>query len=133
MTIESKYKGVEFDTLKSERNIMALDKDSVKLGISILKKINKGASVVKYENFDRKTACVDIDKIYCVDEKYDDGYENVFTNIENMTPEQIEIWDQLKKEVPNTSFRDKLEEKDYPSSAQWIKEKDRNITCIGWF
>lgn len=112
---------------------MALDKDSVKLGISILKKINKGASVVRYENFDRKTAYVETNKIYCIDEKYDDGYENVFTNIENMTPEQIKIWDQLKEEVPNTSFRDKLEEKNYPSSAQWMNEKGRNITCIGWF
>lgn len=112
---------------------MALDKDSVKLGISILKKINKGASVVRYENFDRKAAYVETSKIYCIDEKYDDGYESVFTNIENMTPEQIKIWDQLKEEVPNTSFRDKLEEKDYPSSAQWMKEKGRNITRIGWF
>lgn len=112
---------------------MALDKDAVKSGISILKNINEGASVVKYENFDRKTAYVNTDKIFCLNEKYDGGYENVFTNIENMTPEQIKLWDQLKKEVPNTSFRDKLEEKDYPSSEQWIKEKDRNITCIGWF
>lgn len=112
---------------------MALDKDSVKLGISILKKINKGASVVRYENFDRKDAYVETSKIYCINEKYDDGYENVFTNIENMTPEQIKIWDQLKKEVPNTSFRDKLEYKNYPSSAQWMKEKDKDITCIGWF
>lgn len=112
---------------------MALDKDSVKLGISILKKINKGASVVRYENFDRKTAYVDTSKIYCIGEKYDYGYENVFTNIENMTPEQIKIWDQLKEEVPNTSFRNKLKEKDYSSSAEWMNEKDRNITCIGWF
>lgn len=112
---------------------MALDKESVKLGISILKKINEGASVVKYEDFDRKTAYVDTSTIYCIGEKYDNGYENVFTNIENMTPEQIKLWNQLKKEVPNTSFRDKLEEENYSSSAQWMKEKDRNITCIGWF
>lgn len=112
---------------------MALDKDSVKLGISILKRINKGANVVKYENFDRSTAYVDTSKIYCIDEKYDNGYENVFTNIENMTPEQNKLWDQLKEEVPNTSFRDKLKEKNYPSFAQWMKEKDKNITCIGWF
>lgn len=112
---------------------MALDKDAVKLGISILKKINKGASVVRYESFDHKTAYVDTNKIYCIGEKYDYGYENVFTNIENMTPAQIKIWDQFKEEVPNTSFRDKLEEKDYLSYAQWMKEKDKNITCIGWF
>ena len=56
---------------------MALNKDSVKLGISILKKINKGANVVKYENYDRKTSYVDTDKIFCVDKKYDNGYETV--------------------------------------------------------
>ena len=111
---------------------MALDKDSVKLGISILKKINKGANVVKYENYDRKTSYVDTDKIFCVDEKYDNGYENVITNIENMTDEQMELWEELKGKVPNSSFMDKLEEKHYPYK-QWMNEKDRNITRIGWF
>ena len=66
---------------------MALDKDSVKLGISILKKINKGATVVKHELYDRSKSYVDTDTIYCVDEKYDNGYENVFTNIESITEE----------------------------------------------
>lgn len=112
---------------------MALDKDSVKLGISILKKINKGANVVKYENYDRKTSYVDTDKIFCVDEKYDNGYENGITNIENMTDEQMELWEELKGKVPNSSFMDKLEEKHYPSYKQWMNEKDRNITRIGWF
>ena len=112
---------------------MALDKDSVKLGISILKKINKGANVVKYENYDRKTSYVDTDKIFCIDEMYDNGYENVITNIENMTDEQMELWEELKGKVPNSSFMDKLEEKHYPSSKQWMNEKDRNITRIGWF
>lgn len=112
---------------------MALDKDSVKLGISILKKINKGANVVKYEIYDRKTSFVDRDKIYCIDEKYDNGYENVFTNIENITPEQLELWKQLKDEVPNSSFINQLKEKDYPSHSLWLEEKDKNITCLGWF
>lgn len=112
---------------------MALDKDSVALGIRILKKINKGASVVKYENYDRKISYVDTDKIFCVDEKYDNGYENIITNIENMTDEQVELWEELKDEVPNSSFMNKLEEKDYPSYKQWMNEKDRNITRIGWF
>lgn len=112
---------------------MALNKSSVALGIRILKKINKGASVVKYENYDRKISYVDTDKIFCVDEKYDNGYENIITNIENMTDEQVELWEELKDEVPNSSFMDKLEEKDYPSYKQWMNEKDRNITRIGWF
>ena len=112
---------------------MALDKDSVKLGISILKQINKGVSYVKHENYDRSTAYVGTDKIFCVDAKYDDGYENVFTNIENMTSEQVKLWNQLKEQVPNSSFTNPLEEKDYPSFSEWEKNKNRNITCIGWF
>ena len=112
---------------------MALNKDSVKLGISILKKINKGANVVKYENYDRTISFVDTDKIYCVDEKYDNGYENVFTNIENITSEQLELWKKLKDEVPNSSFMDNVKEKDYPSHSLWLERKDKNITCLGWF
>lgn len=112
---------------------MALDKESVKLGISILKRINKGAYTVKYEIPDRSVSYVDTDKIYCIDEKYDYGYENVFTNIENMTEEQRKLWKLLKNEVPNSSFMSKLEEKDYCSYLQWGKEKDKDITCIGWF
>lgn len=112
---------------------MALDKDSVKLGISILKKINKGASVVKHEIYNRSVSYVDTNTIFCLDEKYDDGYENVFTNIENMTPEQKRLWEQLKNEISNTSFTDRLEEQNYPSSSQWAKEREKNITCIGWF
>lgn len=112
---------------------MALDKDSVKLGISILKQINKDAYTVKYEICDRSVSYVDTNKIFCVGEKYDYGYENVFTNIENMTEEQRELWKQLKKKVPNSSFISKLTEKDYRSYAQWREEKDKDITCIGWF
>lgn len=112
---------------------MALDKDSVKLGINILKRINKGANVIKYEMYDRSASYVDTDKIYCVDEKYDNGYEYIFTNIENMTNEQRSLWKQLKSEVPNSSFMDRLKEKDYPSFSQWEKEKGKNITSIGWF
>lgn len=110
---------------------MALNKESVKLGISILKQINKDAYIVKYERYDRSVSYVDTNKIFCVDEKYDDGYENVFTNIENMTDEQHKLWEQMKSEVPNSSFIKKLDEKDYRSFLQWVEEKD--ITCIGWF
>lgn len=112
---------------------MALDKDSVKLGINILKRINKGANVLKYEMYDRSASYIDTDKIFCIDEKYDNGYENVITNIENMTDEQIKLWEQYKDEVPNSSYMDKLEEKNYPSYSEWLKHKDKNITRIGWF
>lgn len=112
---------------------MALDKDSVKLGISILRQINKSAYTVKYEIADRSVSYVDTNKIFCVGEKYDYGYENVFTNVENMTNEQRKLWKQLKDKTPNSSFMNKLEEKDYRSYSQWREEKDKDITCIGWF
>lgn len=112
---------------------MALDKESVKLAISILKKINKFANVVKYERYDKSISYVDTNFIYCVGEMSDDGYENVITNIENMTSEQIRLWEELKDKVPNSSYMDKLEEKDFPSYSLWLNKKEENITRIGWF
>lgn len=112
---------------------MAINKDSIELGISILKQINRGAYVVRYEINDRSTSFVDTDKIFCIDEKADKGYECVFINIENMSEEQHKRWKQLKSEIPNSSFTSKLEEKDYPSYSQWLEVKEKNITCIGWF
>ena len=47
---------------------MAFDKDSVKLGISILRQINKSAYTVKYEIADRSFSYVDTNKIFCVGE-----------------------------------------------------------------
>lgn len=112
---------------------MALNKESVQLGISILRQINEGVNVVKYERYDRSISYVDTDKIFCIDEKSDYGYENVFTNIENMTDQQHKLWEQMKSEVPNSSFIKKLDEKDYHSFLQWLDKKNKNITCIGWF
>ena len=60
--------------------------------------------------------------------KYDYGYENVFTNVKNMTNEQRKLWKQLKDKIPNSSFMNKLEEKDYRSYSQWREEKDKDIT-----
>lgn len=98
---------------------MALSKDSVELSIHILKRINQEANVVRYEINDRTNSYSDTGKIFCVDEKTDKGYESIFTNIENMTEEQLKLWKRLKNEIPNSSFSNQL--------------KDKNITCIGWF
>lgn len=111
---------------------MALSEDSVKLAISILKQINKGASVVECEHETHLTSYTDTDKIFCVNEIYD-GYEDVFTNIENMSNDQLQLWDKLKEGVPHSSFINPLEENDYPSHSQWEKNRNKNITCIGWF
>ena len=45
-----------------------------------------------------------------------------------MTNEQRKLWKQLKDKIPNSSFMNKLEEKDYRSYSQWREEKDKDIT-----
>lgn len=47
-----------------------------------------------------------------------DGWENVFLNVKDITAEQLAIFERRKSEVPNSSFKQNLE---------------NNITCIGWF
>ena len=94
---------------------MALDQDSVKLGISILEKINKDAKVIKYRNYDKSISYVDTNIIYCVGEKSDCGYENVFTNIENMTNEQLQLWLKLVEKVPYKYYMAVIAEEDCTS------------------
>lgn len=110
---------------------MALDKESVKTGIQILKEIN-GGRTLKLEYYEKDEDDIfSTDYIYCVGEKYDGGYETVFTNVEDITPSQLKRWNELKSKVPNTSITDKVKEEDYPYF--WKKQKKTNLTCIGWF
>ncbi|MGL4805639.1 MAG: hypothetical protein ACRC26_04770 [Bacteroidales bacterium] len=115
---------------------MALNNESVKKAVSILKKINPGASVVKhkvYERYNRKTSYAETDKIYCLDEKSDCGYENVFMNIENISDQQRELFEEMKKEVPNSSFMRAIKECDCASWEEWKVKKHQDITTLGWF
>lgn len=110
---------------------MALSKESVKASIKILKKISS-ARTLKLEHYVKgEDDIFSTNYIYCIGEMSDGGFEEVFTNIEDITPDQMELWERLKDEVPNSSMTNKLEEDDYPYF--WKKEKKTNITRIGWF
>ena len=52
-----------------------------------------------------------------LDNPHNDGYEAVWTNIENPTQEQIDLFHARKQEVPNSS----------------IFDKKGDIVCFGWF
>lgn len=110
---------------------MALSKESVKAGIKILKKINSARTLKLKHYVKGEDDIFSLNYIYCIGEMSDGGFENVFTNVEDITPNQMELWEKLKGEVPNSSMTDKLEEDDYPYF--WKKEKKTNITRIGWF
>lgn len=111
---------------------MALDQDSVRLGISILEEINKNATVLRYRSYDKSISYVDTNIIYCVGEKSDGGYENVFTNIENMTNEQLQLWFKLVEKIPYKYYMAVVAEEDCISHSHWLQVKDKKITCIGW-
>lgn len=96
---------------------MALSKESVQQAKKILKMINTRATSVEFEVYDRNREYNEPDIIYLVDKKADGGFESVFTHIENMGTVQRELWDEHKRDIPNT-FTEKTE---------------GDIIRIGWF
>lgn len=100
---------------------MALSKNSVDIAINILKAINISplVNVQKCKVYDRNDNYASVNQIYCIDEKADLGFENVIINIENISEEQLNTWNELKGSVPNSSMTDLLE--------------GTNITRIGWY
>lgn len=98
---------------------MALSSTSVKKAIEILKKINPASIVKKYEIYDPEEDYSSVKHIHCVDEKGDGGFENVFTNIKDISTKQLKLWNEVKNEIPNTSVERILE--------------GTNITHICWF
>jgi hypothetical protein len=50
--------------------------------------------------------------------KQDGGYESVFLNVENITPDQVTEFEVLSKQIPNSPF---------------IRHKMNGITRVGWF
>lgn len=110
---------------------MALNKESVERGIQILKEINGGRTLKLEYYVEREDDIFSTEYIYCIGEKYDGGFENLFTNVEDITSEHLQKWNELKNEIPNTSITKKLKEDDYPYF--WRKGEKTNITRIGWF
>ena len=95
---------------------MALSKKSAAKAFEILTDINGGFGgyEVDYHNPDR------LGIILADDLKADGGFERIVLNVRNITPEQAELFEKRKREVPNSFIFRTL--KDQP-----------NVTCIGWF
>lgn len=93
---------------------MALSKESVQHAKKILKMINTRATSVEY---DRNREYNEPDIIYLMDKKADDGFESVFTHIENMGIVQRELRDEYKRDIPNT----------------FTERTEGDIIRIGWF
>ena len=96
---------------------MALSKDAVRKAWNILNEINPKANNSFIAEQDLKDEFRE-DYIIGYDKKYDDGWENVFMNVRNITPEQLAIFERRKEEVPNSSF---------------CRNEGNGITCLGWF
>lgn len=60
------------------------------------------------------------DEVFGYDKKRDDGWENLFFILENPSPEFLERFKELAKQVPNSSFVD-----------TWQDDPNRKV--IGWF
>lgn len=96
---------------------MALSWESVKKAWYILNEINPLASNSWVRLYDEENP-LEENMIIGVDPKADDGWENIFINVKNITGDQLAIFERRKREVPNSSF---------------IRNKGDGITRIGWF
>jgi hypothetical protein len=96
---------------------MALSKESVKTAWNILHEINPKANNSWIKDHDPEDEFKE-DYIIGYDKKADDGWENVFLNVRDITPEQLAIFERRKSEVPNSSF---------------CRDEGNGITCLGWF
>lgn len=94
---------------------MALNNRSVEKAKSILAEIAgwKGSPYNEYNEKDPYAT-----NTILVYGRTGDGWESVFLNIRNITPDQLEIFERRKNEVPNSSFQ---------------REYEDSITRIGWF
>lgn len=97
---------------------MALSKSSVEKAWQILKAVNPDAHYSFIQQWDSEDHEWETDVILGVDRKIDGGWENVFMNIKNITPDQLALFNARKGEIHNSSF---------------VKEESDGITCIGWF
>lgn len=95
---------------------MALSAESVEKGHKALSSINQDVNSDYISEF-RKDDKPHIDRIFGYS-RVQDGWENLFTHIKDMTTEQREMWNEQKNVIHNSSFDDDL---------------GNGITRIGWF
>jgi hypothetical protein len=96
---------------------MALSSNSVQKAWSILNTINPKANNSFIESYDEENPLKE-DAIIGISPKSDGGWENVFINVKDITPEQEAIFEQRKSEVFNSSFK---------------RNEENGITRLGWF
>jgi len=96
---------------------MALSKENVQKGWRILNEVNPMANNSFISEFDPEDPFRE-NLIIGEDKKSDGGWECIFLNIINITPDQISIFERRKNEVHNSSF---------------FNYKGNGITRIGWF
>lgn len=96
---------------------MGLSVESVKIAWYILNEINPKANNSFIQTYDKEDEFKE-DTIIGFDKKSDDGWENIWMNVKDITPAQIKIFEAKKDDVGNSSF---------------MRHKINGITRIGWF
>lgn len=97
---------------------MALNRENVHKAWYILNEINPNARNSFVADFKNLRDQLQEDTIIGYGKKSDDGWENIFMNVKEISPEQLEIFERRKKEVHNSSF---------------IDREENGVTRIGWF
>lgn len=99
---------------------MALSKSTVKKAIEILKEVYPDyQSVAKFSDitlYDEFPIIPGV--IVCLDEKADEGFENVYVDIKHIQECVLESFRELKGKIHNSSIE---------------RESGENMTRIGWF
>lgn len=95
---------------------MALDKKAVHTAHTILLSVFPGCGSFVQEHDDKDEFC--LNRVIGYERKFDDGWENIFINVENITEDQLRMFNELKDKVPNSSF---------------ITNHPGGITQLGWF
>lgn len=99
---------------------MALSKDSCDKAFYIFRDIllKRGLPINSWiKKYDPEDPLLE-NFIIGFDRKLDEGWENVFINLKDITKEELALFDSRKKEVPNSSF---------------VRDKGEGITRIGFF
>ncbi|MEO9849222.1 MAG: hypothetical protein ABJF65_00225 [Reichenbachiella sp.] len=95
---------------------MGLSREATNTAFEILTEINGGFGGYEVDYHDPDKLGI----IMTNDMRSDGSVERAVLNVREITPEQVEIFEKRKEEVPNSSIYRTLE--DQP-----------DVTCIGWF
>jgi hypothetical protein len=91
---------------------MALSNNSVDKAWHLFQKMLKPTSF-RINSFIEKFDNSNYDKsklgfVFGEGPKYDDSWESIFIQLQNVTPEILQIWESGKAEIPNSSFKTEI-------------------------